>query len=554
MKNYTLKAEHPDSFEIHDATDGKSFHMAKRDLGFSMLGKLSKLKPFKDGGVAVPDSLAMNETDPAIGILDSLPIPEVTEEVVIPDNRTAFEKSMSGLQQGLQGMSEFSGQQLRTPVPSAAPTSEPAPASTDMAQPIVPAPQSSAIPGANAPSGMNAYGQFQSGYNQQAAGIQKQGLIESQHQAELQKTQEEFAKSLADVTYKSQQEKFDLDVENDNLSQKAAAQKVDPRRYINNMSTGNKIMAGIAMALGGMGAAMAGQENLAYKSIQKNIENDIESQKLDMQNTDNLLSKNMQKYGNLQTATSATYLQMNALLQGQVAAIGAKYGTPMVAAKTQQLLGQLKAEYAVKGQEFQQSSFLTNLRQDMYKNGAHMDENKMANYITALPKEVQKEAREELSALQAYKGTIKTSRDLYERSKKIGSVSGNIPFTDKKAEIESIQSAIELALRSGLMKGQGSVSESDALVIKRLLPLTTDTKTQIDKKLREVEGLFGNKINGGFPVLRGYNFPINANVPKVDPEQVQKAQQWLKANEKDPAQKAKVDMVKSQLQKLQSGV
>lgn len=59
--------------------------------------------------------------------------------------------------------------------------------------------------------------------------------------------------------------------------------KVDPRRLYANMGTGEKVLAGVALALGGLGAASTGQ-NLAVGVIQKAVDDDVQAQLADIQN------------------------------------------------------------------------------------------------------------------------------------------------------------------------------------------------------------------------------------------------------------------------------
>jgi chemotaxis protein histidine kinase CheA len=55
---------------------------------------------------------------------------------------------------------------------------------------------------------------------------------------------------------------------------------IDPNRFWNSKSTGEKIVASIGLILAGAGAGLSGQPNQAIQLLQKQIDNDIESQKL----------------------------------------------------------------------------------------------------------------------------------------------------------------------------------------------------------------------------------------------------------------------------------
>lgn len=55
--------------------------------------------------------------------------------------------------------------------------------------------------------------------------------------------------------------------------------KVDPNRYWNNQSTGQKIVAALAMALGAYNQSLTGQNNVAMDIINKQIETDVQEQR-----------------------------------------------------------------------------------------------------------------------------------------------------------------------------------------------------------------------------------------------------------------------------------
>lgn len=58
---------------------------------------------------------------------------------------------------------------------------------------------------------------------------------------------------------------------------------IDPKRFWKNLSTGDKVLAGISIALSGIGAALTGsKQNQALNIIENAINQDIESQKLDL--------------------------------------------------------------------------------------------------------------------------------------------------------------------------------------------------------------------------------------------------------------------------------
>jgi hypothetical protein len=58
---------------------------------------------------------------------------------------------------------------------------------------------------------------------------------------------------------------------------------IDPNRIWNNANTGGKIMAGISMLLGGLGAGLAGGPNQGIAMIDKMVDRDIDAQKAELE-------------------------------------------------------------------------------------------------------------------------------------------------------------------------------------------------------------------------------------------------------------------------------
>lgn len=90
---------------------------------------------------------------------------------------------------------------------------------------------------------------------------------------------------------------------------------IDPDRYLNSQSTGQKIMKGIGLIMAGFGSGLTGQPNMAAKYIDDAITRDIESQKADQGKSLNLWNMNHQALGNELSADLATKNQMYTGLQ-----------------------------------------------------------------------------------------------------------------------------------------------------------------------------------------------------------------------------------------------
>jgi hypothetical protein len=128
----------------------------------------------------------------------------------------------------------------------------------------------------------------------------------AEHAAKLEGDQEVLKTQVQDyVDNQRKQEELVKQVNNrltdyhtamDNFSK---SNKINPNRLFGDGETGNKILAAIALAFGGIGGGLAGRDFNVVGIIQKAIERDIDVQKA---NIDNLKSDSEMKRGALQEA------------------------------------------------------------------------------------------------------------------------------------------------------------------------------------------------------------------------------------------------------------
>lgn len=165
------------------------------------------------------------------------------------------------------------------------------------------------------------------------------------------KIYEDHARAIQDLEAKTQANHAVLDKEQAQLQQDVANAKLDPHRVWSNASTGNKILAGIGVLLSGIGSGLTGGPNLAMQVINKTIDDDIAAQKNEIGKKENLLSMNLKKYGDLQSATAATSLHLNSVLQGQIAAASSRATGPQAQANAALAMGQLQQQAAALKQQ-----------------------------------------------------------------------------------------------------------------------------------------------------------------------------------------------------------
>lgn len=112
--------------------------------------------------------------------------------------------------------------------------------------------------------------------------------------------------------------------------------KADPKRYYKDQSIPAKIASAMALFIGGAGAASAHQENLAAKTIEDNINRDIDAQKSDQSKILNAWKMNREMLGSDIQANLATKNQMYTGLKVDLMKAAANAKGPQALARIQQ--------------------------------------------------------------------------------------------------------------------------------------------------------------------------------------------------------------------------
>ncbi len=403
-KHYSLVREHPGSYEVHDSRDDSKFHVAKQSLDLGMHGRLATLPHYSEGTDSVADSALEAMTSPnavaprseASGQdFTAHPYDRLTDDYLsrLPDSPNLYvDKFDPTADFQSSGMFQSHAPASAPPPPAEIPEVA-APASPEKAA----APKSA--PAGSAP-GSDLMGRYNASQAAMESGAQNLGAAQAAQANEEAAAREKSNYHLQGVMNEAQAERDAFEWKNQKLSEQVAAAKIDPNHYMSSMSTGNKIIAAIAMALGGAGAAASGQKNLAHEVIQDAINKDIEAQRSNLDTKKSLLSMNMEKYKDARLAQQATFMQMQAMAQGQVAQIAAKHGGAIDQAKTQMLLGQMKQESLVKGMEFQNAVVANGIKQSLLSGNTPVGGDPAAYVQYVVPKEHQAKVFGEIGAAQ----------------------------------------------------------------------------------------------------------------------------------------------------------
>lgn len=186
----------------------------------------------------------------------------------------------------------------------------------------------------------------QTGVGNQIAGIKgeakAQGALGTQQSGILDKSQEEL-KAIQD----HYEDQFtDLNLERDKLLKDISDQHIDPQHYIGSKDSVGKIATGIGLILGGMGAGLTGGPNQALEFLNKQIDRDIEAQRMKLGVKETLLSANMKQFGNLHDAMAMTRVNQMDIVSNQLQQAAAKSQDPMAKARAQQAIGYFQQKAA----------------------------------------------------------------------------------------------------------------------------------------------------------------------------------------------------------------
>lgn len=171
--------------------------------------------------------------------------------------------------------------------------------------------------GAQAPSSPDYASGLSGAINDYGKQAQKLAFIQSQSASANADAVQNYMKTGADYLKTAQASQQQLSDENAQLAKDVQNGHIDPNRFVNNQGTASKISTTLGILFSGLGAGAHGT-NMAVNILQEHINKDIDAQKADLGNKQNLLTQNLHRLGNMQAATAATQAQNYAMLQGQI--------------------------------------------------------------------------------------------------------------------------------------------------------------------------------------------------------------------------------------------
>jgi len=522
----SLLDEQENHFTLHDGNE--SFPVAKFGLDDTTMGQIRSLpQGYADGG-KVYNSYGMPQQPSAdfsavpsnaatlFGGIDSVKLEDVGPAIdpyqginfLRPDQQTTlganFPRADAAASTGLGLMGPTTTYEAPAmQVPGATPAQTGLPGYLSQTQQFMqPQQQAQAgLPG----DYTKAFDEIQQGTLQQAQAsadaAAQQAQVYEQQMKELQ---------LNEIARKAKADAVMADI--NKIQNDVMTQKIDPTRVWSNMSTGNRVLAGISIFLGGVAGGMQGTENRALGIIQDAVNKDIDAQKADMGKKQNMLSLNMAKYNNINDAAAATKAQLLSITQAQINQSAAKMGSKQALAAAQVANGQIDLQKAQLVSQISTSQAaaeklnnpagispkdVLKLNQDIQDKLVQMPN---GNYLPAFNKERASKVAELQTKMYPIKSLINEANAFMDQG-------GTLPLSDRNAEANRLEKNILIELKN--LKELGQLTEGDMGIINPLLPSLGDffQKGKSRDALSSINRQIDAKLNASY----------SANIPGLNP-------------------------------------
>lgn len=237
-------------------------------------------------------------------------------------------------------------------------------------------------------------------------------------------------------------------------------QQIDPTKYLGDMSTGQRVSTAIGLILGGIGGGILHQENPALKYLNSQIDRDIDAQKSELGKKQNLLSMNMQKFGQLDQAMQATRIQMMDLAGSKLEQAGAEAEGPVAKARALQAKGQLDTKRDTAQKEFA----LKLSESETKKRTAQATANE--NYVPSL--NVYATSKEGAGKINELAGATRSAQSGIGELLSLANQSGKSVSPETRAKADTIASTVRAALRVPIL-GPGTVNDAERKLMEKIV-------------------------------------------------------------------------------------
>lgn len=514
---YKLKHENDISFTVQHP-NGKSFTVAKKGLSPKVI---DKIRGYADGGeIPPPDEPVLPTTKP---VLRSTPFDAESTSPSTSDQRVLNPAISSGLE-GLGNTfsnalkSYESGDYLTKPLDKLkdfiAPTKGSLQAETPSPESTPPQTPQSGQEQTQLPT-QSGQEDKQRGFEEEylknpldkSFEMQKSGVEQEQKaQSQLANSQIGYLSSYLSSAKKAQETYADtrkrLTTERDKAYENTVNQKIDPHQYWNSKSTSGKVGAIIGMAIAGIGQGLQGSDkNTAIDMINKQIDRDIEAQKKNMDQKNNLFKHNLERLKDEDEAYAVTRNQMAAMSAAQLQLAAAKSGDPMAKARATQLLGGLQKEYDVYNHQLA-----------LQKAQLGSADPTAARISLLLPKEQHEHAFKELGEYTASQEALKNADSIYDKLNNVQRVPNRVGNPIQSAsDLKAANSSLAIAFMKNSPVKRYTPEVAEKLVTPYTINLTDDATRRASKR-QGFKNLLRSEAEPT-PILSSHGFIPKSNGP-----------------------------------------
>jgi hypothetical protein len=508
----SLIDEQENHFTLHDGNE--SFPVAKFGLDDTTMGQIRSLpQGYADGGFVMPTeqenmmfaapsnpatllggNVKLEDVGPAIAPYEGINFMTPEQQSTLGANFPRADAA-TGTGLGLMGPS------MNFEQPSEIQASAPAPAQTGLPGYLAQT-QQFMQPQQQAPAGLPS--DYTKAFNEIQQGTMAQAQAHADAATQQAQVYEQQMKELRqnEIERKRQSDAAMADI--NKIQNDVMTQKIDPTRVWSNMSTGNRVLAGISIFLGGVAGGMQGTENRALGIIQDAVNKDIDAQKAEIGKKQNMLSLNMAKYNNIQDAANATKAQLLSITQAQINQAAAKMGSRQALAAAQVANGQIDLQKAALIQQIGASQAaaqklnnpagispkdVQKLSQDMQDKLVQMPN---GNFVPAFNKEAASKVRE-------IQGSIYSVQNTLNEAKKFMDQGGTLPLSKRNTIAKTIEQRILTDLKSKAMLDLGALTKADIDLLEPLVPSVGDFfDAKSRAKIDQLQNMLTAKMNAHY--------------------------------------------------------
>lgn len=361
-----------------------------------------------------------------------------------------------------------------------------------------------------------------SAFDSQQAGIAAKAAAEGEAGTKSGQALDALNANLQKMDAQAQQRAQASRADLDGMQKSIMDTKIDPNRFWNNLDTGQRVQAGIALALGGLAQGVSGGKvsNAAADTIQNSISRDIDSQKVDLGKKQTVYGNMLEKYKDDRAADLATRSNAISVAQNQVQSILAKAQSPIAIANGKILMGQLdqtraglNTEFGMRMYQLQQKSNLQGGASGINAEALPAEDRDRivrlpsGNMGLAYTKEDANHVKETLGASDELQSTLNEMKSF---QKEVGTT---LPYStnDNRAEALRNRAIAQVNHLAGLTRLSG---EDIGIILKQLPNPGAMRQGAASAQLDNLNKLIASKVQSTLEQrVQGFNKPVTSFKP-----------------------------------------